>query len=165
MGNKGSKQAQSQRAAADLQLTGAGGACTVVISFQSCDTGEKVAGGRKSKADGFASRLKVQLEDAGLSVYCGGGVDPSNPQDSAMVYDPAGHARAIKQCHVFVALCSTSYGVGPEGSFTRKEIALACSASKAIIPFWYSGSWPPCDEGLQVSLSVCPQLSACSPSL
>jgi sugar lactone lactonase YvrE len=53
----------------------------------------------------------------------------------------------VRSCSCLVALCSPTYG----GTlWTKRELVLADSLGKTILPVWHSGSWPP--PGAQIYL-------------
>ena len=47
---------------------------------------------------------------------------------------------AVKECKVFVVLCSPSYG---DTTWTYREIQLADNNKKPLLAVWHSGTYPP----------------------
>jgi hypothetical protein len=53
--------------------------------------------------------------------------------------------RAVRDCAVFVPICSATYGSPVRSRWTLRELELADARNKHIVPIWHSGTYPPED--------------------
>jgi hypothetical protein len=117
-------------AAAELSLPALGPkGRQVMIGYRKSDTGRVEDGG-----DGTVTWLSLGLEKAGYSVFVGENALTAGQEWTREIQ------AAVKECQVFVALCSPDYG---NTKWTLREIQMADNNGKMLLPVWHSGAFPP----------------------
>eukprot|EP00327_Prymnesium_parvum_P017521 CAMPEP_0113272132 /NCGR_PEP_ID=MMETSP0008_2-20120614/23155_1 /TAXON_ID=97485 /ORGANISM="Prymnesium parvum" /LENGTH=382 /DNA_ID=CAMNT_0000121563 /DNA_START=1 /DNA_END=1146 /DNA_ORIENTATION=- /assembly_acc=CAM_ASM_000153 len=95
------------------------------------------AGARANGGDGAVDRLAKALRAAGISVFVG------EPALTAGMLWAETIEKAIKECKVFVALCTPTYGESEASNWTYRELHTADRLRKPILAVWHSGPFPP----------------------
>ena len=123
-------RAQRNAAAPDGAGNGAAnGAYDVFMSYRTAETG--------GQGDGSVFALQAVLRRHGFRVFVTeqalepGGILARTVQD------------ALRGCRAVVVLCSPTYGDQQSSPWTHREMAVADSLRKPVIPVWHSGVYPP----------------------
>uniref|UniRef100_A0A7S0SH84 TIR domain-containing protein n=1 Tax=Mantoniella antarctica TaxID=81844 RepID=A0A7S0SH84_9CHLO len=101
----------------------------VMISYRVPETGATELGG-----DGTVVRLADSLRAMGIGCFVGESALQPGQKWALNIQE------AVKECKVFVVLCSPSYGDTP---WTYREIQLADNNKKPLLAVWHSGTYPP----------------------
>jgi hypothetical protein len=56
----------------------------------------------------------------------------------------------VRNCEVFVAVCSETYGHAERSRWTLREFEMADARNRQIVPIWHSGAYPP--DGVEIYL-------------
>ncbi len=80
--------------------------------------------------------LQAALERRGFSVFVGEGAIEGGSSWPDTIQ------RGVDECKAMVVLCSPSYG-DIASPWTKRELVLADSLRKPLIPVWHSGPYPP----------------------
>jgi hypothetical protein len=102
----------------------------VMLSYRVSETGDQ-GGDRSVFALADALRARRYRVFVGESAIQAGNIWPRTIQEG------------VEGCRAFVAVCSATYGDERVSPWTFREIALADSLKKPIIPIWHSGRYPP----------------------
>jgi hypothetical protein len=94
----------------------------IMVSFRSSEAGES------------AVQWQQALQARGYTVF-------ASPTTLLGGFSwPASIQHQVRECRAFLVLATPSYGAS---LWTRRELVLADSHAKHIIPIWHSGPWPP----------------------
>jgi hypothetical protein len=93
------------------------------------------------RGDGETQALKAELEKYGYSVFVG-------EEIPAGANWPRHIQWSIENCRAFVIMCSPSYGDSRLSPWTKRELELADSRNRPMIPVWHSGKYPPGEVAL-----------------
>ena len=100
----------------------------VMLSYRVPETGAE-----RLRGDGMVFRLSDALEARGFTVFVGEAALQAGEQWAIEIQN------AVKECQVFVVLCSPSYGDTDVSKWTFREIQLADNNHKPIVAVWHSG--------------------------
>ncbi|PNH05403.1 Ankyrin repeat domain-containing protein [Tetrabaena socialis] len=101
----------------------------IVLSYRVPETGAVELGG-----NGMVLRMQERLQRDGYLVFVGEASLTAGDSWDDMIQG------AIERSSVFIALCSPTYG---QTAWTKRELQLADSDQKVIIPVWINGDYPP----------------------
>jgi hypothetical protein len=106
----------------------------VLLSYRVPESGAVANGG-----DGWTFQLADALRARGFTVFVG-----ETSMDAGTSWAQT-IQRAVRDCAVFVPVCSATYGSPLKSRWTLRELELADARNKHIVPVWHSGAYPPED--------------------
>jgi hypothetical protein len=101
----------------------------LMITYRVSETGEA--------GDSSVFALKEALEALGYRVFVGETAIQGGSSWTTTIQN------GVEGCRAFVVLCSETFGNAAVSPWTKRELELADSLKKPLIPVWHSGTYPP----------------------
>jgi hypothetical protein len=128
------QQAKQASSGPAVVVTAAAQPCQVLLSYRVPESGALANGG-----DGWTFALAAALRARGFTVFVGETSMDAGDSWAQTIQ------RAVRDCAVFVPVCSATYGSPLLSRWTLRELELADARNKHIVPVWHSGAYPPED--------------------